>query len=264
MKDWFSLCTFHFTLLTLHFPLSPPSPCHPFSPLPFTPSSPSPPHSSSLEDNMPSPWVQNYDPLGLRVALDAGGRAADRACSWACWWRGLGAAGGLAGLAAALAVAIFVFEMPAESALAAAGYGACFGLLPIGWIVLAAVFLYHLTVRTGQFEIVKRSVTAISPDRRMQALLDRLLLRHVSGRGGRLRHARGHLGRAADRPGLLAALRRRAGPDGQHLAGGLRRPWARRSSRWPRSPASTRWRCSQMAGRQLPLFSLMIPAGWWR
>ena len=56
-------------------------------------------------------------------------------------------------------------------ALAAAGYGACFGLLPIGWIVLAAVFLFHLTVRRGQFEMVKRSVTALSPDRRMQALL---------------------------------------------------------------------------------------------
>ncbi len=43
--------------------------------------------------------------------------------------------------------------------------------MPIGWIVLAAIFLYHLTVRTGQFEIVKRSVMAISPDHRMQALL---------------------------------------------------------------------------------------------
>jgi len=58
-----------------------------------------------------------------------------------------------------------------SAALAAAAYGGCFGMLPIGWIVLAAVFLYHLTVRTGQFDVVKRSVTAISPDRRMQALL---------------------------------------------------------------------------------------------
>ena len=89
----------------------------------------------------------------------------------------------LAGLAAALAVAIGVFKMPVAAALAAAAYGGCFGLLPIGWIVLAAVFLYHLTVRTGQFEIVKRSVMAISPDQRMQALLDRLQLRHVSWKG---------------------------------------------------------------------------------
>ena len=72
---------------------------------------------------------------------------------------------------AALGVAIGVFRMPAAAALAAAAYGGCYGLLPIGWIVLAAVFLYHLTVRSGQFDVVKRSVTAISPDRRMQALL---------------------------------------------------------------------------------------------
>ena len=66
---------------------------------------------------------------------------------------------------------MFGFGMPADAALASAAYGACFGLLPIGWIVLAAVFLFHLTVRPGQFEIVKHSVAALSPDRRMQALL---------------------------------------------------------------------------------------------
>ena len=70
-----------------------------------------------------------------------------------------------------LGVAVAVFKMPASAALAAAGYGACFGLMPIGWIVLAAVFLYNLTVRSGQFEIIKHSVAAISPDRRVQALL---------------------------------------------------------------------------------------------
>ena len=47
--------------------------------------------------------------------------------------------------------------------LAAAGNGAAFGLLPIGWIVLAAIFLYNLTVETGQFEIVKHSVRRCRP-----------------------------------------------------------------------------------------------------
>src|SRR5206468_11479517 len=55
--------------------------------------------------------------------------------------------------------------------LSAAAYGAAFGLVPIGWIVLAAIFLYSLTVETGQFEIVKHSVTSLSDDRRVQALL---------------------------------------------------------------------------------------------
>jgi lactate permease len=75
------------------------------------------------------------------------------------------------GLVAALGVAIFAYEMPWQMALNSAVYGACFGLFPIGWIVLAAIFLYSLTVQTGQFEIVKASVVGLSADRRLQALL---------------------------------------------------------------------------------------------
>src|SRR5262249_54726260 len=59
----------------------------------------------------------------------------------------------------------------AGTVLASAGYGAAFGLFPIGWIVLAAIFLYALTVETGQFELVKHSVMGLSADRRVQALL---------------------------------------------------------------------------------------------
>jgi hypothetical protein len=55
--------------------------------------------------------------------------------------------------------------------LAAAGYGAAFGLFPIGWIVLAVIFFYTLTVNTVQFEVVNHSVEALSPDRRIQTLL---------------------------------------------------------------------------------------------
>ena len=76
-----------------------------------------------------------------------------------------------AGLATALAVSIFAFHMPANMAFWAAGTGACFGLFPIGWIVFSAVFLYTLTVESGQFEKIKSSVAALSPDRRIQALL---------------------------------------------------------------------------------------------
>src|SRR5262249_30228045 len=58
-----------------------------------------------------------------------------------------------------------------QTMLAAAANGAAFGLFPIGWIVFAAIFLYNLTVETGQFEIVKHSVMGLSSDRRVQALL---------------------------------------------------------------------------------------------
>jgi lactate permease len=77
----------------------------------------------------------------------------------------------LLGLASALLVAIFGFGMPASLAFAAAGYGAAFGLFPISWIVLNAIYLYDITVRTGQFEILKRTIANLADDRRVQALL---------------------------------------------------------------------------------------------
>ena len=84
-------------------------------------------------------------------------------------WRAHRAA--LLGLVAALAVSVFVYGMPAGTAVATAAYGAAYGLLPIGWIVVTAVFLYNLTVETGQFEVLKSSVSRLSSDRRVQALL---------------------------------------------------------------------------------------------
>src|SRR5262245_35175705 len=116
-------------------------------------------------------WVQVYDPLGSAFwsTLLAGLPVVALLGLLA---RGVGApTAAAAGLLVALGVAIFGFGMPGTAALAAAFQGACFGLLPIGWIVVAAVFLYHLTVRSGQFEIVKHSIAGLSPDRRVQALL---------------------------------------------------------------------------------------------
>ena len=77
----------------------------------------------------------------------------------------------LAGLGASLAVAIVVYGMPVPLALAAAGNGAAYGLFPIGWIVLSAIFLYDLTIYTGTFEIVKHTIAGLASDRRIQALL---------------------------------------------------------------------------------------------
>ena len=77
----------------------------------------------------------------------------------------------LAGLAAALLVAIFGFHMPASLAAAGAVYGAGYGLFPIGWIVLNVIFMYQLTVESGQFTVVQHSLTGITKDRRLQLLL---------------------------------------------------------------------------------------------
>src|SRR4029078_2001678 len=77
----------------------------------------------------------------------------------------------VAGLAASLMVAIAVYHMPIRLAGFAALNGVAYGLFPIGWIVVCAIFVYDITVATGQFEIVKRSIAGIADDRRIQAIL---------------------------------------------------------------------------------------------
>jgi len=117
-------------------------------------------------------WNQNYDPLGhwwlstlvaalpilVLLGLLAGFKVRAHLCA-------------VAGAATAMLCAIFVFGMPASLAISSFFYGSAFGLLKIVWIVIAAVFLYDISVETGQFEIMKQSVAAITPDRRLQLLL---------------------------------------------------------------------------------------------
>ena len=118
------------------------------------------------------PWPQTYDPLGslalstllaaLPVVVLLGTLAVLR------WPAHLAA---LAGLAAALVIAIVPFGMPAPMALASAGYGAMYGLLPIGWIVLNVIFLYRLTEERGLFDVLRHSITTVTDDRRLQLLV---------------------------------------------------------------------------------------------
>jgi lactate permease len=120
----------------------------------------------------PLTWTQNYDPTGhwwlstllaaipilVLLGLLAGFKVRPHLCA-------------IAGAAAAVLCAMFVFGMPVQLALTSFGYGVAFGMLKIVWIVIAAVFLYDISVETGQFEIMKESVAAITPDRRLQLLL---------------------------------------------------------------------------------------------
>lgn len=78
---------------------------------------------------------------------------------------------GLGATAVAFPIAIWYYGMPIVPAGMAFVYGIAFGLLPIGWTVFNAMLLYNVTVRTGQFEIVRRSVAQLSSDARLQALL---------------------------------------------------------------------------------------------
>lgn len=71
----------------------------------------------------------------------------------------------------ALVVAILAYGMPAKLALLSAAHGALYGLFPICWLVIMAVFLFNITVESGQFEVIKQVMAGITPDRRLQALL---------------------------------------------------------------------------------------------
>ncbi len=117
-------------------------------------------------------WTQVYDPFGhwwlstlvaalpilVLLGLLAGFRVAAHICA-------------IAGAATSILCAIVVFGMPARLAFTSFFYGASFGLLKIVWIVIAAVYLYDISVETGQFEIMKESVAGITPDRRLQLLI---------------------------------------------------------------------------------------------
>jgi len=75
------------------------------------------------------------------------------------------------GLIVAVAVALFVFEMPALTVAATTIYGSAYGLFPIGWIVLNLIFLYQLTVNKGLFTLIRMHLSTIAPDPRIQVIL---------------------------------------------------------------------------------------------
>ena len=118
-------------------------------------------------------WEHNYTPVGDSLGLSTLVAAiplvvlfyllgVKRKPSWVA---------GLSGLVVAMILAIGVYSMPVPQAGASMVYGAAFGLFPIGWIVIASLILYRVTLDTGKFEIIKDSIGALSDDRRIQAVL---------------------------------------------------------------------------------------------
>jgi L-lactate permease len=71
----------------------------------------------------------------------------------------------------ALAVALFAYQMPLSAALGSVVYGFLYGLWPIAWIIIGAVFLYKVSVKTGQFDIIRSSILSVTADQRLQMLL---------------------------------------------------------------------------------------------
>ena len=78
---------------------------------------------------------------------------------------------GLLTLLVAIVIAILFFKMPFQFAAFSTLHGMVYGVMPIGWIILTSVFLYKMTVKTGHFDIIRDSITSLTDDRRIQALI---------------------------------------------------------------------------------------------
>src|SRR5580693_5088997 len=121
---------------------------------------------------MNQPWLQNFDPLGNTLLSTLAAAipvctlffflAVRRTAAWKA---------ALFSFVATVVIALAVFRMPAIMVAGAVADGLVFGWFRIAWIVVAAVFVYDVSVESGEFEILKRSVGEISSDRRLQVLL---------------------------------------------------------------------------------------------
>ncbi|WP_345892862.1 lactate permease LctP family transporter [Roseomonas gilardii] len=119
-----------------------------------------------------SAWPQNYDPLG-NIWLSSLIAFVPIAFFFVALTvlRLKGYVASTITVALALAVAMLLYGMPAGQALASGAYGFVYGLWPIAWIIIGAVFLYKISVRTGQFEVVRASILSITEDQRLQLLI---------------------------------------------------------------------------------------------
>src|SRR5687768_6183267 len=117
-------------------------------------------------------WSQSYDPLGnwFLSALVAALPVIVLLYMLAVKQTSAPAAAG-GGALTALLVAIFFAGMPIPLALTSFIYGSAFGLLPIGYVVFAAIFLYQVSLDSGQFTVMKSSIGNLTADRRLQALM---------------------------------------------------------------------------------------------
>ena len=158
----------------------------------------------------------------------------------------------------AFVVCVFGMKMPAATAVAAFGYGVISGLFPIGWIVFGAIFLYTMTVVTGKFEIIKDSIAGITADRRLQALLVAFsfgaFIEGASGFGTPVAVAGAIMVGLGFRP-LTAAVICLIANTAPVAWGAIGTPILLLSS----VTGINDGLITQMAGRQLPFFSLLIP-----
>src|SRR5262245_17495922 len=172
---------------------------------------------------------------------------------WLAPWAGAGAT------VVALVVAVLVYGMSPVQAGMAFSHGAAFGLLPVGWTIFNAMLLYNITVQTGKFDIVRRSVAGLSGDARIQAILIAFafgaFLEGAAGGGTPVAICGAHMVGLGFNP-FLAAVVGLIATSSPVVYGGLRTPLITLSGVTDNLPTPT---LSVMAGHQLPFLSLIVP-----
>jgi lactate permease len=205
------------------------------------------------------PWSQVYAPLGS-IGVSALVAAIPVAVLMAllAFWHVRAHVAAAVALVAAVLIAVLVYGMPAKLAVAAVGFGAAFGLLPIGWLVVNAIFIYQLSVETGQFVVLQRQIAGISRDRRIQALMIAFafgaFIEGAAGFGAPVAISGGLLIGLGFKP-LEAAKLALIGNTAPVAFGSLGIPLVTMA---PLTGLDLQ-QLSAMVGRQLPLFSLIVP-----
>jgi lactate permease len=217
-----------------------------------------------------TPWTQHYDPCGsLFLSALLAALPIFVLLGLLAFFHVRAHYAALAGLVVSMLVAIVVYRMPTSLALAAAVNGAAFGLFPIGWIVLTAIFAYDISVATGRFEILKRSIATLAEDRRIQVLLIAFsfgaFIEGAAGFGTPVAISAAMLIGLGFKP-LQAAGLSLIGNTAPVAFGALGAPLIALQGVTTDLPLAS---LSAMVGRQLPLFSVIIPfwliwamAGW--
>src|SRR6195256_1106135 len=173
----------------------------------------------------------------------------------------------LTAMLSAAILAALVWQMPLGLDISATTEGMANGLWPISWIVLNAVFFHNLTIASGDFDVIRRSLTRLTGDRRVQALLVAFcfgaLMEGIAGFGAPVAISAAILASLGFEPisaAVLALLANTApvafGSIGIPIVtlGGLVAPILHKDV------TQTTLALSAMVGRQLPLFSILIPA----
>lgn len=204
-------------------------------------------------------FSQNYDPLdNLVLSSLVAAVPVVVLLGLLAFWHVRAPLAALAGLLVAGAIAVGVYHMPVQLAGMAAVNGAAFGLFPIGWIVLNAMFVYQLSVETGQFAVLQRQIAGLSGDRRIQALLIAFSF------GAFIEGAAGFGAPVAITSALMIGLGFRPLEAAKLALIGNTAPVAFGSLGTPLTTLADvtgldLQLLSAMVGRQLPLFSLIVP-----